>query len=281
MSLLSPESLAVFLSPGELVAIRRQGFARKIVDKRRTPLVATSDKTWEGAAQAFAALLQEFPSCRQVRVTLSSHFVQYLLMPWREDLNDREEELAIARLAFAETYGEAAADWQVRLSDEAPGIPRVAAAVATDLLSALEKAATDNKVKLLAIQPYLSAAANYWNACFKRDQSSWLVVHEEGRLSVALADRGRWRWIRSLRVGADWAASLLELLDNELLLAGIELPPAQALIFAPAMPEVAVPAGSRWSFRSLLPAAVANFSPTTDSHFGFALVGQVKCHASN
>jgi len=274
VSLLSPESLSVFISPSELVALRWRGWRPQIAEKISRPLTPAPEKAWAGAARAFAELLRESPAGRRVRVILSSHFVHYELQPWRADLNDSAEELAIARLAFAQIYAEAAADWQVCLSDEAPGRSKLAAAVDSELLASLEEAATASHNRLLAIQPYLAAAANYWQPGLDRKQARWLVVHEAGRLTLALAENKQWRWIRSLRIGPNWAAELPELLDNESLLAGRdETPTAQALIFAPAHPELALPAGSRWSFRSLQPAPRRNFSPLTDGRFAFALLG--------
>lgn len=273
MSLLSPESLTVFISPGELVALHWRGLRPRLAEKHCIPVPPGGATTWTGAVQAFAELLRASPACRRVRVVLSSHFVHYQLMPWRADLNDSDEELAIARLAFTRTYAEAASAWQVRLSDEAPGRNKVAAAIDSELLAALEQTASSAKARLVSIQPYLAAAANYWQRSLAGKQRSWLVVHEAGRLGLALAEGRQWRWIRALRIGENWAADLPALLDNESLLAGSDDTPTQALIYAPAMPQLAVPAASRWSFRCLEPAATGNFSPLTDSRFGFALVG--------
>ena len=276
MSLLSPETLSVFIAPTELVAVRWRGtfgMRPQIVEKRIAQVDVKSGNSWEAAAQTFAGLLREFSSCRRVRVVLSSHFTQYQLLPWRDDLNDFDEELAVARLAFTQTYGEAAAHWDVRLSDEAPGLARVAAAVDADLLTALQQAAKASKARLDSIEPSLTATVNHWHSLFDRAHTAWLVVHEEGRICVALIEQGRWRWVRNLRTGVDWAESLPTLLDNELLLAGIDNLSAQALIFSPATPDLAVPANSPWSFRSLRLEASANFSPVTDGRFGFALVG--------
>lgn len=273
MSLLSTESLSVFIAPGELVALHWRGLRPRIAEKHCIPVPPGGATTWTGAIQAFADLLRAAPACRRVRVILSSHFVHYQIQPWRDDLNDSDEELAIARLAFTQTYAEAASAWQIRLSTEAPGRNKVAAAIDNELLAALEETATTAKVRLLSIQPYLAAAANYWQRSFDHKQASWLVVHEAGRLSLALAEGRQWRWIRSLRIGENWAADLPVLLDDESLLAGSADTPTQALIYAPAMPQLAVPAASRWSFRCLEPQATHNFSPLTDSRFGFALVG--------
>ena len=273
MSLLSPEFLTVFISPAELVALHWRGLRPRIAEKYCIPLPPGGATTWTGAVQAFADLLRASPACRRVRVILSSHFVHYQLMPWRDDLNDSDEELAIARLAFTRTYAEAASAWQVRISDEAPGRNKVAAAIDSELLAALEEAATIARARLVSVQPYLAATANYWQHSFDRKQASWLVVHEAGRLCLALAERRQWRWIRALRIGENWAADLPTLLDNENLLAGSDDTPTQALIYAPAISQLAVPAESRWSFRCLQPEASRNFSPLTDSRFGFALVG--------
>ena len=273
MSLLSPESLSVFISPTELLAVRWLGLRPQIVEKRRCALAVRPGTAWETGVEALATLLLEFSACRQVRIILSSHFTPYQLMPWRDDLNDSDEELTVARLAFTQTYGEVAARWQIRLSDEAPGQARVAAAVDTGLLAALEQLAAANSVRLVSIQPYLVAAVNYWRQRFNHDYSAWLVLHEEGRLCLALIEAGRWRWVRSVRIDADWTRRLPDLLDNETLLADAERLPAHALIYSPVSPELAVPVDSSWSFRRLDVEARTNFSPVSDGRFGLALVG--------
>lgn len=273
MSLLSPESLSVFVAPSELVLVHWRGLRPRIAEKRLCRVSATPDSPWAGAVRVFAEQLGEFAACRRVRVTLSDHFTHYQLQLWRDDLDDVDEELAVARLAYTQTYGDAAARWQIRLSDDAPGSAKIAAAVDTGLLAALEQAAGAAQMQLTSVQPYLAAAANHWHRNFSRERSAWLVLHEEGRLCIALIERGQWRWVRSLRVDADWPGRLPELLDDEMLLAGIDGPAAQVLIFSPAMPDLAFPNDTQWAFRSLRLDAKPNFSPVTDGRFGLALVG--------
>jgi len=273
VSLLSPESLSIFFSPTELVAVHWRGRRPRIAGKRIYAVSATPGRAWEGAVAASAELLRDFPTCRRVRVILSGHFTSLQLLPWRDDLNDRDEELAIARLAFTQTYGEAAGNWQIRLTDAAPGVTRVAAALDADLLATLEQLAGASKARITSIEPYLVAAANEWRGHFNRDFAAWLIVHEEGRLGMAFIDRGNWRWLRSVRVDDHWCESLPDQLDTEAMLAGVDNLPAQALIFSPASPELTLRAGTPWSLRSLALAARANFSPVSDSRFGLALVG--------
>ncbi len=272
MSLLSTECLSIFLSPAALVVVRWRGLPQQIVDKRTYPVTAHDGNDWAGAVDALATVLRE-TACKRVRVILSCHFSHYQLVPWRDDLNDEEEELAVVRMAFAETFGDLAARWNIRMSDEAPGCPRVAAAVDAELIGAIEQAAKAAKARLLSIQPYLTAATNSWRGRFDRGRSSWLVLHEENRACLALIEHGCWRWVRCVRVGADWSEQLPELVEHETLLAGTDAAPAEVLVFAPDHPTLAVHAGTRMPFHSLRLEARKGFSPLSDGQFGFALVG--------
>jgi len=274
VSLLSPESLTVYIAPGEVIAVRRTGLRQTIADKRIVPVKGhpeNSGEGWEGAAQAFAELLLDLGPCRRVHVVLSNHFVHYQLLPWRDDIKDRDEEIALAQMAFTQTYGEVATHWQLRVDDEAPGRSRISAAVSADFLATLEKLAAACKSRIVSLQPYLSAALNHWRGMLNGKDATWFVLHEDGRLCLAYREAGSWRWLRALRVGSDWCERLPDLLDDEALLAGTSAAPA-AMIFAPACQELAVPAGSRWSLRALRLAAAANFSPISDGRFGPALV---------
>jgi hypothetical protein len=270
---LSPEILTVFVAPSQVLAVRSRGVNGAVTEKRIFASTSVpDDNAWIGAVVAFEAALREF-SCKRVRVILSSHFTQYQLLPWREDLNDEDEELAYARVALTETYGDVVAGWSVRLSDDPPGSCRVVAAVDSALLAALEKSALAANARIGSVQPALTAATNSWREHFGADRSAWLAVHEEGRLCLALIEAGRWRWLRSVRVGADWAERLPELVEREVLLAGVESLLAEVLVFAPASPELAVRAGTRLPFRSLRLEARDGFSPLSDGVFGLALIG--------
>ena len=206
MSPLSTEHLAVFLAPSEVLAVRRRGIPRRIVETKSCPVPAregTDGGDWSGAVAALSEVLRE-GACRRLEVMLSGHFMRYQLLPWRDDLQDPEEELAAARLGFADVFGDVAATWSIRLSHDAPGIPRLAAAVDAGLVEAISDAAQAAGALLVSLQPSLVAVANCWRRHFDRKCSAWLVVHEENRLSLALLQHGRWQWLRSLRVGADW-----------------------------------------------------------------------------
>jgi len=220
-----------------------------------------------------AEVLRE-TGCRELRLILSCHFTPYQLVPWRDDLDDHEEELALVRLSFVATYGDTASRWSLRLSDEVPGRPRIAAAIDGDFLAAIEQVVLTNKVRLTSMQPYLIAAINLWCNHFGRSQSRWLVLHEKNRICLALIDRSRWHWVRCVRAGDDWAERLPELVEHEILLSGTESLPADVLVFAPEHPSLALRSGTRQPFRSLRQKDRTGFSAINDGQFGLALLGE-------
>lgn len=273
MSLLSTEQLVVFVAPTELVLVRWRGIPRRIVDKRTCPVAAGDGDARVATAAAFAEALRE-NGCRRARVILSSHFTQYQLLPWRDDLQDVDEEQAYARLLFAEIYGDdVAAGWRIGLSDEPPGVPRLAAAVAAELLAALAQAAVAANTRLMSVQPYLVAVANRWRRHLHRRPATWLVLHEDNRACLALIDNGRWRWVRCVRVGDNWSERLPEIIEHEILLAGADSTPAEVVVFAPTRPTLAIPADTRLPFRQWCLDERPGFSPASDGRFGLALVG--------
>jgi len=272
VSLLSTELLSVFLSPSQLLAVRWRGLPRRVVDMQSHAIAAYAGSDWAKALDAFSALLRDADS-RRVRVVLSAHFAHYQLVPWLDDLQDSEEELAVVRLAFRKTFGDSAARWNICLSDDSPGRPRIAAAIDAELFRAIAQSAQTAQVDLVSVQPYLSAAFNHWRKHFHRNNSRWLVLHEENRVCLALIDQGRWRWVRSLRVGADWHEHLPEMLEHEMLLAGTGDFTTKVLVFSPYQPLLSLPAGTRMPFQSLVPQAYAGFSSNDYSSYGLALIG--------
>jgi hypothetical protein len=262
----------VYLAPDAVLAVRWRGLRQRIVDKRRFPISADEASPIAAAVTAFAAALGEMRP-RSVRLILSNHFVQFALVPWRDDIKDQDEEIALARIDFVKTYGEAANGWNICLSDEPPGRTKVAAALAPEFLVALQRVAGEANAQLISIQPYLTAGASAFRRHFSKDRTAWLVLHEEGRLCLALIEHGRWRWVRGIRAGSEWRQQLPDLVESEILLAGVESQVAEVLVFAPTTSELAIRSGTRLPFHSLRLGAATGFSPLTEAAFGPALLG--------
>jgi hypothetical protein len=228
----STDSLHAYCSPVGVWALERRGWRQRVADRRQVS-ACDDGMTWKPAVGALATLLAE-SRCGKLSVTLSSRFVQYRRIPWREDLRGDKEFDALARLEFANTFGAHAEDWRVVLSDEVPGRARIAAAVPAGLLSALGELAAGNNSRLLSVRPALTVAAANWSKTGD-SRERWLVVQEANQLCFAIRAGGNWSWVRQRRVGDDWSAGLPKLLEEESCLAGIEVDPSVTSLFAPGL----------------------------------------------
>jgi hypothetical protein len=215
----------------------------------------------------FAAALGEY-RCQGVRVVLSHEYVQYRILPWRDDLAGDEEYRALAQVEFSAAFGALADGWSIALSDDRPGVARVAAAIPSGLLAALSSVAGEARARLLAVQPYLAVAARWWRRSTGQLGVRWLLVHEPGRLCLAVpGDAGGWQWLRHLRVGDDWANRLPELLADEALLAGLDAPAAAVQVFAPGAGREALATLKAAGYRLLEAPSGRGFAAMQDGAF--------------
>jgi hypothetical protein len=230
VSLWSTDTLHAYCSPAGAWGVRRRGWRQRVADWRHVP-AREEGVPWQPAVAALGAMLGEF-GCGKLRVTLSSRFVQYRRLPWRDDLRGDREFEVFAKLEFANAFGALADDWRVVLSDEAPGRSRIAAAVPQGLLGALRELATTNNASLIAVPPGLTFAANAWQPAADAG-TRCLVTWEPGQLCVAMREAGDWSWIRQRRIGDDGLRNLPKLLDEESRLSGIDVDPRSTSLFAP------------------------------------------------
>lgn len=232
MSLWSTDTLHAYCSPAGAWGVRRRGWRQRVAGWRHVP-AREDGAPWQAAVTALAAMLAEF-GCGKLRVTLSSRFVQYRRLPWRDDLHGDKEFEVFAKLEFANAFGALADDWRVVLSDEAPGRSRIAAAVPEGLLAALRELAKANNASLIAVPPGLTFAANAWQPA-EDAAGRCLVTWEPGQLCFATRESGDWSWIRQRRVGDDGLRDLPKLLDEESRLSGIDVDPRSTSLFAPGL----------------------------------------------
>ena len=268
MSLLSPETLHVFLSPSNLLAVSRSRWRRRMVQTRDYPVVRKDDESLQDLLAGFSVALSEF-NCRRVRVVLSHHFVQFRLLDGRVDLANEMEFHALAQLEYSAAFGAMADEWLIGLSDEPPGLPRIAAALSKGLLKGLVETASAAHVDLLAIKPYLAVMTDFWiRNLHDATPCSWLMLHEPGRLCMVAWGRGKWQWVRHLRVGEDWQQKLLESLQTEAHLAGLEAHVSNTYVCAPSATREARESLRSSGFRILEPRSELGF--LADHHGAFA-----------
>jgi hypothetical protein len=159
----------------------------------------------------------------KVTAVISSHHVRYVLLPWSVNLAGEREWEALARHRFAETFGTAVNEWEVRVSPEPKGAPRVAIAVDRGQLAELRAAVKAARAKLVSVQPALMHAFNAKRRAL-RSGPAWLVAPEPGRLTLALVARGLWELVRVRNVGENWRDELEAILRREEELARRESP---------------------------------------------------------
>jgi hypothetical protein len=147
-------------------------------------------------------------------VVLSSHNARYALLPWSANLVREDEWRAFAQHVFADTYGLASSGWEIRVSPSPRGAARVACAVEQGLLGQIRRAVSEAGAKLVSVQPGLMHAFNVHRRDF-RDAPGWIVLADEGRLTLALIARGLWELLRVRNVGPRWRDELDAMLRRE------------------------------------------------------------------
>ena len=266
MSLLLPETLNLFFGGTQVLALSRGGWRRRLGQTRAYPVAVVTAEPWQDAMTAFSAALRDL-KCRRVRVVLSHQFVQYRVLGWRDDLLGDTEYQALARLEFSAAFGTLADAWTLGLSDEPPGVSRVAAAVPSALLAGLGTAASESGVKLLAVQPYLAVVATLWDRLLAGRVCHWLLLYEAGRICVVARQAGSWCWVRHLRAGEDWAKQLPAILRSEAQLAGLDAAPDNVHVFAPGAGPDALLALRNAGLQMLVPASELGFLSDRDGAF--------------
>jgi len=219
VSLLSHDRYVAVLAPAGATLVRRRGRGRaEVID--RADSGDRDGPPWAAAADGLERLLAGRKLRRQsLAVVLSSHFARYRLVAWSDEIGSPDELEAYARICFEEVYGAAVAGWALRVSPEAAGRARLAAAVEHGLLDRLRAIAASAGARLESVQPYLMTAFNRLGRGL-RAANFLFVVAEPGRTSLLVARDGQWAGVGST-AGADSDAAIDALIAREIELLGL------------------------------------------------------------
>jgi hypothetical protein len=281
VSLLLRDECRIVLRPDcvVLARLRRElahlGLKRHMLAKQVVPCnVPGDEKTpWGGALKALEAVMPGFADSKSyATVVLSNHFMRYALVPWSDALDDETEEVAYARHSFNEMYGSDASNWELRISQGKAGIPQLACAVDARLPESLRDLFGRVGIGLKSIQPHLMVAYNACHASL-HDKSAWLALVEEGNLCLALLQKGKWSWVRSMRIGPHWHKELPFLLNREALVSDIESSTNEVFLWAPDCRDVSIASGGRWQIQPVQPARMPSIEPVLDSRFSMYMSG--------
>jgi hypothetical protein len=193
----------------------------RIADPRVIPL-RTGAWPWEAAILALRHVIDDFarPDV-SARVSLSSHFVRYAVVPWRDEVNGMVEQVAFARHCFRSLYGPDAEHWEVRVSDDGYRRNAIASAVDREWVLGLEAVFRDCRISQVSIQPWFMTACNRHRADLKRFRSGCVAVIETGRAALGIFDRFGWHSLAVRRLDSADPATLAPVLSQELLSAGL------------------------------------------------------------
>ncbi len=272
MSPLLRDQLHIALSPDTVAMVRLgRGLRPEVVDRRTFVCEASAhdQKPWARALACLEAGLGELGSGKaDAVVVLSNHFVRYALVPWSDQISDRNEEEAFIRLSFSRTFGAEAQHWALRMSPNGYGETQLASAVDQELLDGLEKVTAAHGVRLASLQPYLMTVFNRCRNSIA-ERTAWFVVAEPGRLCVSQLEQGCWRSLRAAKTGDDWQQALLKLLEREFLVSESGMERGTVYLVAPhAESETLLPG---WSVRHL--DAARGPASHGEPHFAMSLNG--------
>ena len=268
MSLLSRNELRIVLSPEQIALLHTErkltlrGYQSEAPAKTIIPCEAAADgeMPWSRAVKTLEMTLPSFINQKpEVNVTLSNHFMRYLLVPWIDKMNDAEE-MIFARHCFREMYGNAADSWTVRSSPGRAGVATLASAVDTGLLDDLRGSLGQMGLDIKSIQPHLMAAFNSCQPSLK-GRSAWVALLEPGSLCLAVLQKGQFAWIRMLRIGDAWQEELATILQREAYLADVDTEMDEVLLWAPHLEDIGIPAVGRWKIRHLEPSVNLRHGP--------------------
>ena len=231
------DRLHVVLTPEHVTIVRLGKGLKPRETFNKTLSCATPEEgepAWQPALRVLKQLLQQAGSGKaDAVVLLSNHFVRYQLVEAQPDLANLDEEQGFVRFSFAEVYGSEAEHWSMRWAAGLDLTSQVASAVDQALIDQMEKVLTAASVKLISLQPYLMAAFNYVRESVDA-RPLWFVLAEPGRACVGLLRDGDWQTLRSVRLGADWAADLPRVIEREFQMIGPEIGRGNMLLCLPA-----------------------------------------------
>jgi hypothetical protein len=239
----SPERLLISIYPTRVVAARIEGGLRtRVVDKRIVEIDAVSataaggagvqdsggsanagTRAWEPAIAALGRLVAELDAPHvPATVVVSSRFVRYAIVPWRDNVISAQEQQEFARHCMRGIYGDAASGWEIRLSSG--GFRRNALACAADaaMLAEIEKTLADKSIPVVSIQPNFMTACNRFRRELRAQGDACVVVLEPGRVALGIFDKTGWRTLIARRVGRLSTQEVVSVVVQELKAASAE-----------------------------------------------------------
>lgn len=177
---------------------------------------------WDAPLAALRKVVFDFarPDA-SVKISLSNHFVRYAVVPWRERVAGRAEQIAFAQHCFKSLYGAPAAHWDIRVSDGGYRRNALASAIDREWIVGLDRIFTEHKLHRISIQPWFMTACNRFRADLGRHAEGCVAVLEPGRVALGTYDRFGWHSLAVRKIDGADPKLLAPILAQELLSANL------------------------------------------------------------
>ncbi len=217
MSLLFPEKIRIGLGLSYAVLAKTKG-AQVTEWKMECWDHAPSWQPALDAACGWLATTRSGPV--RVSVVLSAAIAPLCLQPWRDDMQQANQQGLLTMARFREIYSEAKLQWKFSVDDTGFGEPWLASATDDALLKALNTEIEIAGGKLTSVQP---CAVSVLNAVIRRIKLSgfWLLIPDQERLTVLYLQNHNPILVQCLPLQAVRQGSLREHLLREMRLAGL------------------------------------------------------------
>jgi hypothetical protein len=236
VSLLSPDTLSLYIEPNRIQAVKAVGLGQHAGEVRQRKAEVQASDNWKGMVEVCTELVRQTKPDR-VRVVLSDKLARYACFPWQAALRNTEEELALARLNFDDVYGpNTSTDWKLGLTAGRPGQSRLSIAIPQTLYAVLESNFGLKEPKVQSIQTAFTATVRKHRKAL--GSAGWLVNLEQGRLTLGCWNDGSWRWIYSVHTDIETPEALLIRIRQEVMMSSTSLKAATPLsvyLHTPAM----------------------------------------------
>lgn len=269
MSLLSPDTLSLYIAPDRIQAVKAVGLGQHPVEVRQREASVQAADDWKDLTRVATDLIKQ-TKAQRVHVVLSDKLVRYACFPWRPELRSEVEDLAMAKLDFDDVYGtQASADWHFGLSSGRPGESRISIAIPQSLFAVLQDNFGAKAPRVKSIQTALSATLQTHRRQF--GSSGWIFNLEDGRLTLGSWSNHTWSWIYSVYTDIQSPEELLARVRQEIQLSSTSLKSTQLtsiFLHAPALEHL--PFGSMEGVRFI---SLKTADKQAGPKYAFALMG--------
>lgn len=238
MSLLFPDALSLYITPERIQAVKTVGWGQRAVEVRQREATVQAADNWQGLVHIVTEMAQQTQT-KRLHIVLSDQLARYAAFPWRTDLRNEAEDLAMARLQFDDVYGtHTSADWHFCFSTASPGQSRLSIAIPRSLFALLQGNLGQPQLRVRSLKTAFCATLQTHRK--QLADSGWLVNLEDGRLTIGSWSQQSWNWIYSVHAVLNSPQELLERIRQEIQLSSTSLRTDQALpiyLHAPAFEQ--------------------------------------------